>query len=142
MSLTLRILAIFQKLLPIAQEYKLRILAFNRRSYPGSSPFTPDELDALKSKDAVTLSSFFKCRGLELAKLVVWIVRELRIPLPRAGPAGGGGLVFIGWSMGNIITMAFSRFLSEFPEDVKTIVVAYLRGLIVYGPSSYLNFLK
>ena len=127
MTLTLRV-AIFKKLLPIAKGYKLRILAFNRRSYPGSSPFTAAELAALKSKDVATLSAFFRCRGLELAKLLSWAVRELHIP-PRK--ASGGGFALMGWSLGNIITMALLRFLPEFPEDLEAIMVAYLRSLII-----------
>lgn len=110
----------------------MRIIAFNRRGYVGSTPYASEELESLKTKNVAVDSKFLRDRGLEIAKLLIWTVQELQIP---SVSVKGGGITLMGWSIGNITTMAMLRSLPTFPEGVRNVVVKYLRNFIVYGVS-------
>lgn len=86
----------------------------------------------MKTKDVAVESNFMRERGLEMAKFLVWLVENLDIPPVSAQ---GGGIALLGWSIGNVTTMAMLRFLPTFPNEVRDVVISYLRAFIVYGAS-------
>ena len=123
----------FSRLLPLAKNRKLRVIAPNRRDYSGSTLFTEKELDQLKSTDKHANLMFFRNRGLELAKFIAWAVKNLGLPrkVPEAG--GHGGISVMGWSLGNATTMAFLSFFPTYPKEVRDVIRPLLRTFFVYG---------
>ena len=106
------------------------MIAVNRRNYPGSTSVSDEELKVLDETDPACGSKFLRDRGLEIALLLVWIVEELKVPPANSE---GGGIVPLGWSMGNIWSMSFLRFFGSYPEYVRTPLKPYLRTFILYG---------
>lgn len=124
----------FRRLLPVAQKYNLRVIAFNRRDYVGSTPFSPNELEAINSTDSEKHTEFLKNRGSEVAQFLANVVKEKDIP-PASEDGKSGGLAIMGWSLGNVTTMAFLRHLESYPEAVLSTLDKYLRTFFIYGAS-------
>ncbi|THH03632.1 hypothetical protein EW145_g6133 [Phellinidium pouzarii] len=103
----------------------IRVIALNRRDYVGSTPFTPNELALLYSKDEEKQKQFLHDRGLEIARFLVWVIDELKIP--------EGRLALAGWSLGSITTLAFLRHLPSYPEDIISKLTPYLKTFFIYG---------
>ena len=125
----------FIRLLPLAPQYNLRIIAINRREYTDSTPLNEDDLSLLFSSDAEDHKQFLRSRGLEIARFLAWVISELRIPAvnPQGEEASGGGLALLGWSLGSITTLAFLRHLPSFPKDLVDKLAPYLKTFIMYG---------
>ncbi|KAI5122826.1 hypothetical protein M0805_003121 [Coniferiporia weirii] len=138
----------FARLLPLGAQHNLRILALNRRDYVGSTPYTPAELAALASDSAPVHAAFLRARALEVARFLVWAVSVLGIPRAGAGKdkdkdkdggdgrRGGGGLALLGWSLGNVTTLAFLGHLAALPPDVRAALEPYLRWFFIYESTS------
>lgn len=130
---------IFSRLLPLAQSHNLRVIAFNRRDYAGSTPFSSAELAAITRADGSEHVDFLRARGLEVARFLLWVIREKKIPQASADADGArGGLALLGWSLGNVTTMAFLRHLRSFPSDIVDALAPYLRTFFIYGKCVYL----
>lgn len=121
----------FSRLFPLAANYNLRIIAVNRRDYVGSSPFSQTELDDLHCDDVDRLKAFMRMRGLEIASFLVWAIRELELPLKDA--LGRPSLSLIGWSLGNITTIACLCYAASYPPDVIETLEKYLGDFYIYG---------
>ncbi|KAI0655015.1 hypothetical protein C8Q70DRAFT_457834 [Cubamyces menziesii] len=99
--------AIFSKLLPLADKYNARILLLNRRDYPGSQPYSEDELALLRpvegeggeQKTRDNLWTFMRARALEIYDWLATCVNDGKIC--TFDPSTGiGGVVVAGWSLG------------------------------------------
>lgn len=126
----------FTRLLPLAAAQNLRIIAFNRRDYPGSSPFADEDLHMISepySND--DQGGFIRARGLEITELLAWIIREKNIPAVRdiGDGAQTGGLILLGWSLGVSIALMFAANLNTYPSDLVSVIEPYLRTLVLYG---------
>ncbi|KAH8116198.1 hypothetical protein DFH11DRAFT_1725694 [Phellopilus nigrolimitatus] len=121
----------FARLAPRAAAHGLRVIALNRRDYAGSTPLAPAELAALRGPDP---APFLRARGLELARFLAWVVAEKRIPPARAdrGGGGAGGLALLGWSLGNVTTLAFLGHLRTYPRALVDALEPYLRTFFLY----------
>lgn len=80
---------------------------------------------------------FLRDRGLEIARFLVWVIRELQIP-PISQSGDEGGLALLGWSLGNITTLAFLSNLRTYPRDIVETLEPYLRTFVMYGTSQFL----
>ncbi|PIL33253.1 hypothetical protein GSI_04703 [Ganoderma sinense ZZ0214-1] len=99
----------FKKLLPLASGHGVGIIAANRRDYPGSHPYTPEERARLErlaaaSPEAADVRSeaenFLRERGREVYDYLVDLVKREAIPPTRAeGDDARGGIVLVGWSV-------------------------------------------
>ncbi|EJD05405.1 uncharacterized protein FOMMEDRAFT_79656 [Fomitiporia mediterranea MF3/22] len=131
---------VFSRLLPLAQQNDLRLIALNQRDYVNSTPFADAELDILSSNDEVAHMNFFRARGLEYARFLCWVIKELNIP--RLDPAeSSGGLAFLGWSLGNLTTIAFLAYLDSCPPEIIQTLKPYLKSFFIYGaPHMFLGY--
>ncbi|KAH8100450.1 hypothetical protein DFH11DRAFT_1671389 [Phellopilus nigrolimitatus] len=121
----------FSRLVSDAHKYNLRIIALNRRDYVGSTPFSQTELEAVNGENANAHVNFLRARGLEIARFLIYVISEKKIP--RASPDGtAGGLALMGWSLGNVTAMAFLRHLNSYPSDVVDAIEPYLRTFFIY----------
>jgi len=124
----------FERLFPAAASRNLRIIAFNRRDYVGSTPFSQTELDAINGSDSAAHASFLRDRAMEIAQFLVWLVKEKRVQ--KAGEDGtAGGLAIMGWSLGNVFAVAFLRHLATYPTEIVQELSPYLRTAFIYESS-------
>lgn len=132
------------KLQPLAATYGVRIIALNRREYPGSVPYTAEEralfppvpdkpltdADQIRSAQQM-LGMFMRDRARELYQTVEGLVVERNLP-----PAGAGsqtsGIVLVGWSMGATWMMALLTHIAEFPVGAVNLR-DYVRRIVLSG---------
>ena len=114
----------------------------NRRDYPGSTPYTEEEL-ALVDPPPVDASTedmeeakkngleFMEHRAREVYEFLEDLVRRERVP--SANPADNtGGIVLGGWSYGGVWMQALLAFVDSFPvRDVD--LSKYVRRVVCYG---------
>lgn len=71
-------------------------------------------------------------RGLEVANFLLWFIDEHHIP--RISPdRKSGGLVILGWSLGNATTLALLGQSDAIPQETFEKLEPYLRTLIMHG---------
>lgn len=87
----------FSRLMPMAAMHDLRIIALNRRDYEGSTPFTAAELDDLLSDNDAKHRQFLQARGLEIARFLVWVIDELKIPPKTEALSTANRSHMVGW---------------------------------------------
>ncbi|KAL5498535.1 hypothetical protein ACEPAH_1889 [Sanghuangporus vaninii] len=126
----------FSRLLPLAHNHNARVIALNRRDYVHSTPYSEADLNVLASKDEDAHSQFLRARGLEIARFLCWVITELKVPKANFGEnaaSPSGGVVLMGWSLGNLFTDAFVAYLDTYPLDVIETLKLYLKSLIIYA---------
>ncbi|KAH8110158.1 alpha/beta-hydrolase [Phellopilus nigrolimitatus] len=119
----------FARLIPRAPAHNLRVIALNRRAYPGSTPLGPADLALLDNTDDEKHTAFLRARGEEIAIFLVWAIENLKV-----SPAGlsGGGIALVGWSLGTAITLAFLRHLPEYAPAIIDALEPYLKTFFIY----------
>ena len=116
----------------------MRIVLPNRRDYPGSAPFSPEELENLSKLANATPGSpeavegteqEMKARAREVYDYLIDLVKTERIP-PVQGQTGG--IVLAGWSLGATWITALLAHVATFPVgDIR--LSEYVRRLVYYG---------
>ncbi|KAJ7916277.1 hypothetical protein B0H13DRAFT_2323552 [Mycena leptocephala] len=102
----------FQRLNPLVEPNSLRIISVNRREYPGSSPYSPEELAAFMEGTDSVRASLLEQQGRDLAMFLDGLIKELCIPQT-------GGVALIGWSMGTLFLLALISLLRRCPPPAK-----------------------
>ncbi|EJD46967.1 hypothetical protein AURDEDRAFT_164028 [Auricularia subglabra TFB-10046 SS5] len=93
--------ASFHRMFPFAAAAGLRLVALNRRGYPGTSPYTAAELDMMSSDHA----EFRRTQGLGLARAIIHIADELDLPEGRLG--------VLAWSAGTWFLLAMLSAIDD-----------------------------
>lgn len=127
-------LAGFLGLFPHAAARNMRIMALNLRDYPGSTPYTPSELELLCSDDAEEQAAAVRSQGHEIAAFLKHIIETESLP-PVAGVAGkkAGGIAVMSWSLGNVWAMSLFAHTASLDQDTRTVLLPMLRTWIIYG---------
>jgi len=133
---------IFLRMSQLSANHGMRIVAVNLRDYPGSTPFTTDELDALRHGDRDTQASMISDRGHELALFLVWFIQSSEIPplaiaessMEGDGSFTSGGLSILGWSWGNSAILSFLSHADSLPMKMQVLLEKYLRTYVIYDP--------
>lgn len=124
--------AVFNRLLPLASQYNIRLVLVNRREYPGSSLFTDEDLNKLKNKDDAVHIEFARERAEEIATFIN--VFKDQEGIAEASPDGrSGGVSLMGWSSGALHTIALLGYADLLSEGLKKSIEPYLRSYIVFG---------
>ncbi|KAH9850273.1 Alpha/Beta hydrolase protein [Lenzites betulinus] len=124
--------AIFEKLVPLGAPKNSRIILVNRRDYPGSKPYTPEELALISARplgDIATADSiaaakrdvdaFMLARGQEVYELLEGLVKAGSIPVADR-ENNKGGIVVAGWSLGTGWMTALLAYATSLPpQEVK-----------------------
>ena len=140
---TFLVSANFKRLLPLAAQHNSRVIALNRRDYPGSAPYTAEEratLARLATASPDTASErgeeammFMRERGGEVYDYVLDLVKRDRIPPVHGdGQSTKGGIVIAGWSLGAIWALAFIAHASSF-SDSDVNLSQYVRRVVLHG---------
>ncbi|OSC99304.1 hypothetical protein PYCCODRAFT_1446899 [Trametes coccinea BRFM310] len=128
---------VFKRLIPFAEQYNTRLLLVNRRDYPGSEPYTPEEKAHLariasapegNPKTKEEAKAVMRDRGRELYDFLVDYVQREDVP-----PANGneGGIIVVGWSLGSVWISALLAIVSQIPEG-SVQLSKYVRRTILY----------
>lgn len=102
------------------------MICLNRRDYQGSSPYTDEEIRILQHGSDDEHASFIHEQGVLVALFVDGIIQTLS--LPKAG-----GLSVVGWSMGNIFTLASRACIGDLPVETRERLKSYTRSFICWG---------
>lgn len=123
-----------------AKRYNLRIVRVNMRDYPGSTPYSPAELDVLHNGSRDARIGFMKARGLELGAFITWFVRTEHVPAPNCAlpsRADNGeqssGLCLLAWSAGNCVALSLFAYAHLLPKQDQELLNQYLRSYIIFG---------
>ncbi|KAI0923298.1 hypothetical protein AcV7_005849 [Taiwanofungus camphoratus] len=132
--------AVFRRMIPYAASHNLRLVLLNCRDYPGSTRYTPAELDALRGPDPETQASAMQARGLEFAAFLHWFIETENIPpifeaLDSDEVRTSGGIALLGWSSGNCQTVPLLAHADKVPEDTRQLLDRYFRSFILHDTS-------
>ncbi|KAJ8488426.1 hypothetical protein ONZ51_g3568 [Trametes cubensis] len=132
---------VFRKMLPLAAQSNARLVLVNRRDYPGSEPYTPEERATLirlatgapSPESDAEAQAFMRDRVKEFYDYLVDFVRRENIPRPQGNT---GGLIIAGWSLASAWLTALLAHVRSFKEeDVK--LSEYVRRVILYDSSHF-----
>lgn len=122
--------AIFKRVQAIAANKGVRFVAINRRNYPGSTPYSPAELEVIDKGSEEQKNIWLDTRGHEIASFVVSFIEKEQIP-PISGREGG--VILLGWSVGVGEANATIATADSLPSDIRTTFTSYIRGLVLHG---------
>ncbi|KAJ7824851.1 Alpha/Beta hydrolase protein [Mycena leptocephala] len=114
----------FQRLNPLAQPNSLRIISVNRREYPGSSPYSAQELAAFAEGTDAERASLLKQQGRDLAMFLDGLLSELSIPQT-------GGIALIGWSMGTLFVLALIASIDTLPTATQERLSSFVHTVVM-----------
>ena len=123
-------------MIPFAAEYDLRFIIPNLRDYPGSPPYTQEELKELSSPDREQQEKALRARASELAVFLRYLIETEDILPIRAGSEANsttGGISLLSWSAGNCQTIGLLAYVDQLPGDTRDLLGAYLRSYVLYG---------
>ena len=125
---------IFSRFLPLAGKFGARVVAINRRDYPGSEPFNEEDRALLFSTtdDTPTASEnadrFMKARAKELHEFLTQLVKSEELPM--------NSIILAGWSLGTAFVNSFLAYAPSFESlDGGAGLSQYIRRVIAYGAS-------
>ncbi|EKM53109.1 uncharacterized protein PHACADRAFT_259282 [Phanerochaete carnosa HHB-10118-sp] len=127
---------------PYASKYGMRMIAFNERDYPGSTPYTKEELAQITSPDVEVQAHAVRRWGLEFAQFLAYICKTLDIPaVSGEGAKKQGGLVVVAWSACGVAATAMLGDPQTMGSDLTAALAPYLRKVVIYGAhqSSYVH---
>ena len=128
---------IFERMLPYASKYELRIIAVNTRSHGGSTPYTDDELAEFASSDVEIQTSAVRKFGREVGSFMVFACTSLGIPAVTVlDGQKRGGLAFLTWSLSNMGLLSILGDPKTLDDAQKTVLQRYLRTAFAYGAYS------
>ncbi|PSR71718.1 hypothetical protein PHLCEN_2v12422 [Hermanssonia centrifuga] len=120
-------------MLSFATSYNLRIVTVNQRDYPGSTPYTPSELDLLASPNVEDQELALRAQAQEIAAFLVHLTKSTDIqPVRETNGRRIGGLVLLGWSLGNFIPLSLFGNAEHLDVETRTLLEIYLRSLVVF----------
>lgn len=104
------------------------------RDYPGSSPYTAEEVTAMASKDLQDQANAIRGIGRQVAAFMVYFIRKYSIPAPKvvAGQQTGG-IALLTWSLSNILSMALLGNAHSLSKEVKEVLETYWHTMVMYG---------
>ncbi|EKM49786.1 uncharacterized protein PHACADRAFT_179168 [Phanerochaete carnosa HHB-10118-sp] len=126
----------FRRVLPYATTYNLRFVTVNMRDYPGSTGYTPEELNAFADPDFTVQDAALRTHGEQLAAFLEYLVRSHEIqPIETVNGKRTKGIALVAWSMGNLLTMTFLGNASKFSAQRTAFLAKYLRTVVMLDPS-------
>ncbi|KAF8649634.1 hypothetical protein AX16_005722 [Volvariella volvacea WC 439] len=125
---------IFRRIMDLAPAANLRIVAVNRRCYPGSTPYNATENDILLNGSDVQKQAFLDAQGMQLLTFIDKFTVDNQLPITT--PARTGGIALMGWSLGNSLTLAAVANADKLPTDARNRLASRLRSVIMLEPPS------
>ncbi|KAK7053764.1 AB hydrolase-1 domain-containing protein [Favolaschia claudopus] len=120
---------VFQRLNPVAKSNGLRVIAVNRREYPGSSSFSDEELAKFATGTDAERATLLEQQGRDLAMFLDGLITD---HLPQTG-----GVALVGWGMGNLFLMPLVACISTLPEATRKRLSSFVRSIIMMHAPSF-----
>ena len=96
----------------------------NRRLYPGSTPYTKEEADALSAAHSTEdITKSFLKQGEYLLLFVSNVIKEL----------GLKKVILVGWSLGTAFLSSTVAAITTVPEDVRAGLVEAVKTIVWWG---------
>ncbi|EKM49951.1 uncharacterized protein PHACADRAFT_130381 [Phanerochaete carnosa HHB-10118-sp] len=125
--------ATFDRMLPLASKYGLRIITMNSRDYRDSTPYTAEELSHMTSPDLNVQASAVRRWGREVALFLAYVCQTLRVPaIAGEGVRKEGGLVLTAWSLSGITILSILGDSQTLGSDLTAALAPYLRKVVLY----------
>ena len=122
----------FEKVMAHSSESNVRFVSINRRDYPGSTPFSPRDLDAFSSSDGEDRRVFLRDRGAEIVTFICNFIEQNGL-LPISSDRKSGGFAVVGYGFGSVFALAAVANLDTLPVSFQTRWGAHMRGLLLHG---------
>jgi hypothetical protein len=87
-----------------------------------------DELKTIHDGSDAERADFLHNEGILIALFVDGLIQSLSLPKK-------GGVTVVGWSLGNLYTIAMRASINDLPDNTKQRLKAYTRGFIIFGLS-------
>jgi hypothetical protein len=124
---------IFSKVIAIAPQHGIRIVAISRRDYPGSSPLGAEDIGLMLGSDEGKAEYLTK-RGLEYLRFIDAFIQEQSLPaLSTSDGNRTGGVALVSWSLGNAFGNAALASVSKLEAGAQGRISKYLRSVIIDG---------
>ncbi|OCH91803.1 hypothetical protein OBBRIDRAFT_506278 [Obba rivulosa] len=128
----------FQPMFIRASEHKMRMVLVTLRDYPGSTPYSPAEIDAIFSQDAERQGEYMQARGLEISAFLSWLISKEKLPpITQDNGNTSGGIALLGWSTGSAIPFSLVAHADKLSADIRDLLGAYLRTCFLWDPPTY-----
>jgi len=131
-------LDIYKRIMALAPAHNLRIIAINRRGYPGSTPFSESESAIFASGTDQEKANLLQQLGIEINVFIYNFIRKFGLPA-LSEDTREGGFAVMGWSLGTIFAIETVAVWDALPEEVARRLKNEMRGLILHGMFNYLN---
>lgn len=128
--------AVYRPMIPFAAERNLRFVLFNLRDYPGSSPYSADDMEDMRGSTPEHQVRALQTRGLEIAEFVRWFVETEDTPPIREATdtqALVGGVSVLAWSGGTCAPVAMFAHADKLSEATRRLFDVHLRSFILHG---------
>ncbi|KAF9063853.1 Alpha/Beta hydrolase protein [Rhodocollybia butyracea] len=124
--------AIFKHLLPLKNEFNLRIVALNRRGFAGSTQFFTWDEEALAAISEETKSEFHALRGVEILRFIDGFIQH-----ECCDGKSIGGIMLVGWSLGSTFSLAAIANVdsSLLSDETRDRLASYLRAHVLLEPA-------
>lgn len=125
-------IGVFKRLLPLAPQHNIRLVLLNRRDYPGSSPYTEEELDGVKAGSEAAQTAFGIARAMEFATFIQKFVAQNDVPrMTKYGK--DGGVVMMSWSSGTMYALPLLAYADAIPDTIREALEPHFRRYIIFG---------
>ncbi|KAF8074541.1 hypothetical protein FPV67DRAFT_1559307 [Lyophyllum atratum] len=126
---------IFQRVLSVAHGKGVRFVAPNRRPFPGSTEFSPEELDVVMNGGTdEQRNAQIQARGHEMATFINNFIQKFDLP-PISEDGKTGGIILLGWSVGAAFALATISASHTLPGEIRGRLSSYIRSLVLYEPA-------
>ncbi|KAJ3575316.1 hypothetical protein NP233_g1187 [Leucocoprinus birnbaumii] len=126
---------IFEPVQALSKAANVRFVAVTRRNYRGSSPFTEEELRVVNRGSEEEKTAFVVNRGLEFLNFIDKFLMQNQIPVQAAQNGAPGGIVVLGWSLGNTVALSAIANLKSATPEVQTRLGPLIHTLIIHEPA-------
>ncbi|KAG6889273.1 hypothetical protein C0992_005797 [Termitomyces sp. T32_za158] len=119
---------IFQRLSNLGPSRRLRIIALNRREYPGTTRYTDDERRVVKEGSLEERKSFLQEQGKLIALAVDGLIQQLSLP---------GQVTVLGWSLGTALLLSMYCSISRLSDGVQQRLKSSVKNFVLLEPATY-----
>ncbi|KAF9255036.1 hypothetical protein L218DRAFT_884934 [Marasmius fiardii PR-910] len=116
----------------VAHSLNLRTVIWNRRDYPGSTPYTGPELQDLQQGRKVFMDRI----GRQVGEFLAQFIENESIPKATSDNTRGG-IAIMGWSLGCSSAMALFSDPRLVPPETYLKLDPYVKHLVLYEPAPY-----
>ncbi|KAF8716354.1 hypothetical protein AX14_012383 [Amanita brunnescens Koide BX004] len=120
----------FKRVQDAAIKKGVRFVALNRRNYPGTTPYSEEEINALVNGTKEQKDAWHRDRGHEVGIFIHNLISKENIP-PISADRETGGIILLGWSAGAGDANATIAHANTLPSDIRSHLALYIRSVII-----------